>query len=162
MLLNCGEDSRESLNCQGIKLVNSNENQPQIFTGRTDAEAENPILWPSDAKSWLNRKDPVAGKDWRHEEKGTTENEMVGWRQPTQWTWVWAGSRRCWRTGKPGMLQFTRSQRVERDWATEHLSKISYLYCESFRASFSVPSLFLFFFFFFFLQYHAILFTVAL
>ena len=82
MLLNCGEDSQESLNCQGIKPVNSKENQPRIFTGRADAEAENPILWPSDAKSWLNRKDPVAGKDWRHREKGTTEYEMVGWHHP--------------------------------------------------------------------------------
>ena len=50
-----------------------------IFIGRTDAEAETPILWPSDAKSWLNWKDPDAGKDWRQQEKGTTEDEMVGW-----------------------------------------------------------------------------------
>ena len=50
-----------------------------LFIGRTDAEAEAPILWPPDAKSWLIRKDPVAGKDWRQEEKGTTEDEMVGW-----------------------------------------------------------------------------------
>ena len=50
-----------------------------LFIGRTDAEAEAPILWPPEAKSWLIRKDPVAGKDWRQEEKGTTEDEMVGW-----------------------------------------------------------------------------------
>ena len=50
-----------------------------IFIGRTDAEAETPILWPPDAKSWLIWKDPDAGKDWRQEEKGTTEDEMVGW-----------------------------------------------------------------------------------
>ena len=54
-------------------------NQSWIFIGRTDAEAEAPILWPPDAKNWLTRKDPDAGKDWRQEEKGTTEDEMVGW-----------------------------------------------------------------------------------
>ena len=53
--------------------------QSWIFIGRTDVEAETPILWPSDANNWLTRKDPDAGKDWRHEEKGTTEDEMVGW-----------------------------------------------------------------------------------
>ena len=50
-----------------------------IIIGRTDAEAEAPILWPSDVKNWLNGKDPDAGKDWRQEEKGTTEDEMAGW-----------------------------------------------------------------------------------
>ena len=54
-------------------------NQPWIFTGRTDAEAEAPILWPPDAESWLTGKDPDAGKGWGQEEKGTTEDEMVGW-----------------------------------------------------------------------------------
>ena len=54
-------------------------NQSWIFTGRTDAEAETPILWPHDAKKWLIIKDPDAGKDWRQEEKGTTEDKMVGW-----------------------------------------------------------------------------------
>ena len=50
-----------------------------MFTGRTDAEAETPILWPLHEKSWLIRKDPNAGKDWGQEEKGTTEDEMAGW-----------------------------------------------------------------------------------
>ena len=50
-----------------------------VFIGRTDAEAKIPILWPPDVKNWLVGKDPDAGKDWRQEEKGTTENEMVGW-----------------------------------------------------------------------------------
>ena len=54
-------------------------NQSWIFTGRTDAEAETPVLWPPDAKNWLIGKDPDAGKDWRWEEKGTTEDEMVWW-----------------------------------------------------------------------------------
>ena len=60
-----------------MKPVNPKGNQPWIFIGRTDAEAETPILWPPDAKSWLIGKDPDAGKDWR-QKKGTTEDEMVG------------------------------------------------------------------------------------
>ena len=52
-------------------------NQPWMFIGRTDAKTEAPILWPPDVKSWLTAKDPDAGKDWRQEEKGTTEDEMV-------------------------------------------------------------------------------------
>ena len=69
------------LDCKEIKPVNPKGNQPWIFIGRTDAKAEAPILWPPDAKSWLIRKDPDAGKDWGQEEKGTTEDEMVGWHQ---------------------------------------------------------------------------------
>ena len=61
-----------------IKSVNPEGNQSWIFI-RTDAEAETPILWPHDVKNWLIWKDPDAGKDWRWEEKGTTEDEMVGW-----------------------------------------------------------------------------------
>ena len=59
--------------------VHPKGNQPWIFIGRTDGEAEIPILWPPDVKNWLSGKDPDAGKDWRQEEKGTTEDEMVGW-----------------------------------------------------------------------------------
>ena len=62
-----------------IQPVNPKGNQPWIFIERTDAEAEAPILWPSDLKSWLTEKDPGPGKDWRRKEKGTTEDEMVGW-----------------------------------------------------------------------------------
>ena len=62
-----------------LKSVNPKGNQSWIFIGRSDAEAEAPILWPSDAKNWLICKDPDAGKDWRQEEKGTAEDEMVGW-----------------------------------------------------------------------------------
>ena len=80
MLSNCGagEDSWESLDCKEIKSINLKGNQPQIFIERTDAEAEAPIVWPPDAKSWLTGKDPDAGKDWGQEEKGLTEDEMVG------------------------------------------------------------------------------------
>ena len=67
------------LSCKEIQPVNPKGNQPWIFIGRIDAEAETPILWPPDAKSWLIRKDPDAGKDWRQEEKGMTEDEMLGW-----------------------------------------------------------------------------------
>ena len=67
------------LDCKEIKPVNPNGNQPCIFIGRTDAEAEGPILWPPDVKSWLIRKDPDAEKDWRQEEKGMTEDKMVRW-----------------------------------------------------------------------------------
>ena len=62
------------LDCKEITLVNSKGNQPWIFIERTDAEA--PILWPPDAKSWLTRKDPDAGKEWRQKEKGLAEDEM--------------------------------------------------------------------------------------
>ena len=68
-----------SLDCKEINLVNPKGNQSWILIGRTDTEAEAPILWPSDAKNWLIGKDPDAGKDRRQEEKWTTEDEMVGW-----------------------------------------------------------------------------------
>ena len=65
--------------CKEIQPVHPKGSQSWIFIGRTDVEAETPILWPLDTKSWLTGKDPDAGKDWRQEEKGTTEDEMVGW-----------------------------------------------------------------------------------
>ena len=67
------------LDCKEIQPVSPKGNQSWIFTGRTDAEAETPILWPPDVKNWLIGKDSDAGKDWRQEEKGSTEDEMVGW-----------------------------------------------------------------------------------
>ena len=78
MLLNCGvgEDSWEFLDFMEINPVNPKGNQSWLFIGRTDADT--PILWPPDAKNWLIGKNPDAGKDWRQEEKGTTEDEMVG------------------------------------------------------------------------------------
>ena len=68
-----------SLDSKEIKPVNPKGNQSWIFIGKTDAEAEAPIFWPPDAKSWPLGKDPDAGKDWRQKEKGMTEDEMVGW-----------------------------------------------------------------------------------
>ena len=88
MLLTCGvgEDSQESLGLKSfdlkeIKPVNPKGNQSWIFIGRTDAEAEIPILWPPDAKILVFGKDSDAGKGWRKEEKGKTEDEMDGWPQ---------------------------------------------------------------------------------
>ena len=80
MLLNCGvgEDSWESLGLQGDP-VHPKGDQSWVFIGRTDAEAETPILWPPHVKSWVTGKDPDAGRDWGQEEKRTTEDEMAGW-----------------------------------------------------------------------------------
>ena len=67
------------LDCKDIQPVYPKGDQSWVFTGRTDVEAGTPILWPSDVKSWLIGKDPDAGKEWGQEEKGTTEDETVGW-----------------------------------------------------------------------------------
>ena len=67
------------LDCKEIQPVHPKGDQSWIFVGRTDAEAETPIPWHTDAKNWLIWKNPDTGKDWRQEEKGTTEDEMVGW-----------------------------------------------------------------------------------
>ena len=116
------------LDCKEIKAVNHKRNQFWIFIRRTDAEAESPILWPPDVKSRLIGKAPDAGKDWRQEEKRTTEDdwmaemgttEMVGWHHWLNGQWVWANSWRWWRTGKPGVLQSMGLKRVGLDWVTE-------------------------------------------
>ena len=69
----------DPLKCKEIQPVHPKGDQSWVLIGRTDVEAETPILWPPDVKSWLIWKDPNAGKDWGQEKKGTTENEMVGW-----------------------------------------------------------------------------------
>ena len=107
------------LDCKEIQPVNPKGNQCLEFVGRTDAEAEAPILCLPDANSWLIRKDPDAGKDWRQEKKGMTEDKMVGWHHQTQWTWAWASSGRWWRAGKPGVLQSMGLQRVGHNWVIE-------------------------------------------
>ena len=87
----------------------SSWDQSWVFIGRTDAEAETPILWPPDAKCWLIGKDPDTGRDWGQEEKGTTEDEMAGWHhQLYRHELVDSGS--WWWTGRPGMLPFMGSQ----------------------------------------------------
>ena len=90
-----------------------------VFIGRTDVEAETPILWPPDAKSWLFGKDPDAGKDWWQEEKGMTEDEMVGWHHRVNGHGFRVDSRSWWWTGRPGVLWFMGLQKVGHDWATE-------------------------------------------
>ena len=106
------------LDCKEIQPVHLKGNQSWIFIGRTDAEAETPILWPPDAKNWLIWKDPDAGQDWRQEEKGMTGWD--GWMASlTQWTWVWVNSRSWQWTGRPGVLQSMGSQRVGHNWVTE-------------------------------------------
>ena len=97
--------------------IKPKRNQSWISIGRTDAEAETPILWPSDAKNWLT------GKDWCWERlKAGGERDDKGWdgwrASPTQWTWVQASSGSWWWTGKPGVLQSMGSQRVGHNWAT--------------------------------------------
>ena len=103
----CWEDSSESLDCKEIQPV-------WMFIGRTDAEAETPILWPPDAKSWLIWK-------WCWERlKAGGEGDSRGWdgwmASLTQWTWVWVNSMSWWWTGMPGVLQSMGSQRVRHDW----------------------------------------------
>ena len=91
------------LECQKIKPVHPKGNQSWIFIGRTDAEAEAPMLWPPDVKNWLTGKDSDAWTDWRQEEKGTAEDEMVGWHHQLNdhefelvlGVTVWQGSLAC-------------------------------------------------------------------
>ena len=111
------------LDCKEIQPVHPKGDQSWVFIGRSNAEAETPVLWPPHAKSWLIGKDPDAGRDWGQEEKGTTEDEMAGWHPQIHHlihqTWVWVNSGSWWWTGRPGVLQFMGSQRVGHDWATE-------------------------------------------
>ena len=93
-----------------IQPVHPKGHQSWIFIGMTDAEA--PILWPPDGKNWLIGKDPDAGKDWRQEEKGMTEDEMVGWHHQLNRHESEASSGSWWWTGKPGVLQSLGSQRA--------------------------------------------------
>ena len=107
MLLNhgIGEDSWESLGLKEIKPVHPKGNQSWIFIGRTDAEAETPILWPPDAKNWL-----IGKKSWFWERLKAGGGDGRGWdgwmASLTWWTWVWASSGSWWWTGKPDMLRF--------------------------------------------------------
>ena len=97
------------LDCREIQPVHPKGNQSLIFIGKTNAEAETPILWPPDAKNWLIWKDPDPGENCRWEEKGMTEWD--GWMASlTQWTSVWVNSGSWWWTGRPGALWFMRLQ----------------------------------------------------
>ena len=102
----------------GLACHNPQGDQSWVFFGRTDAEAETPILWAPHANSWLIGKDPDAGRDWGQEEKGMTADEMAGWHH---WLdeWVWVNSGSWWWEGRPGVLRFMGSQRVRQHWETE-------------------------------------------
>ena len=101
-----------------IKPVHPKGNQLWIFIRRTDAEAETPIFWLPDAKNWLIWKDPDAGKNWRLEEKGMTEDEIIGWHHWVNGR-VWVSSRSWWWTEKSIELQSMELQRVGHNWVTE-------------------------------------------
>ena len=105
------------LDCKEIQPVHP-KGESWVFIGRTDAEAETPILWPPDAKNWLIGKRP---RCWERLKPGR-EGDDKGWdgwmASLTQWTWIWANSGRWWRTGRPGVLQSMGSQRGH-NWAAE-------------------------------------------
>ena len=97
------------LDCKEIQPVHPKGYQSWVFIGRTDVEAETPILWPPHVKSLLIGKYHNAGKDWGQEENGMTEDEMAAWLSLTRWTRVWVDSRNWWWTGRPGVLRFMGS-----------------------------------------------------
>ena len=107
------------LDCKEIQPVHPKGNQSWIFMGRTDAEAETPVLWPLDAKNWLHLKRPWC---WERLKAGGEGDDrgLDGWMaSPTQWTWVWVNSGSWWWTGRPGVLQSTVLQRVGHYWVAE-------------------------------------------
>ena len=120
-----------SLDCKEIKPLNRKGNQPWIFIGKTDSEAEAPILWPPDVKNWLIGKDPDSGKDRRQEEKGTTETEIIGWHH-----WLMDMSlsklqevvknREAWHAAVHGV---TRNQTWLNNWTTTFF--LQHRHCES-------------------------------
>ena len=114
-----GEDSWESLDCKEIQPVNPKGNPPWIFIGRTDAEAEAPILWTPDARADSLEKILVLGKT-DNRRRMERQDEIVEWHNDSmeQTISIWANSRRQWRTGKPRVLQSMRSQRVGHNWGT--------------------------------------------
>ena len=106
------------LDCKEIQPVHPKGDTSRVFIGKTDVEAETPILWPPDAKSWL------IWRPWCWERlRAGGEGDDRGWdgwmASPTQWTWVLVASGKWWWTGRPGVLRFMGSQRVRHDWATE-------------------------------------------
>ena len=107
------------LDCKEIQPVHPKRDQSWVFIGRTDFEAETPILWPPHAKSLLIGKDSDARKGLRAGGEGDDRGRDGWMASSTQWTWVWVDSGSWWWTGRPGVLWFMGSQRVGHDWATE-------------------------------------------
>ena len=105
------------LDCIGIKPVNPKQNQPWIFIGRTDAEAEAPILWPPDEEP-THWKRPWCWERLRTGREGDNREWDSWMASPTQWTWVWSSSRSSWWTEKPGVLQSMGLQRVRDNLVT--------------------------------------------
>ena len=106
------------LDCKEIQTVHSKGDQPWVFFGRTDVEAETPVLW-SWCEDLTHLKRPWCWERLRAGGEGD-DRGWDGWMaSPTLWTWVWVNSRSWWWTGRPGVLQFMGSQRVGHDWATE-------------------------------------------
>ena len=126
------------LDCKEIQPVHPKGAQSWVFIGRTDVEAETPILWSPDAESRLIWKKPWFWERW----KAGGEVDDRGWdgwmASPTQWTWVWVNSGSWWWTGRPGVLWFMELQRVRQDWATElnWTEEVCYSYEEIFLAIF--------------------------
>ena len=109
------------LDCKEIEPVHPKGDQSWVFIGRTDVDAETPILWPSDVKSWLIWKDPHAGKDWGQEEKGTTEDERVGWHhrldgRESGWIRDLVKDREAWRAAVHGVA---KCQTLLSDWTED-------------------------------------------
>ena len=107
------------LHSKEIESVYPKGNPSWIFFGRIDTEVEAPIFWLPDTKNWLIWKDTNAGNDWRQEEKGVKEDEMVGWHHRLNEYEFKQAPGVCSRTGRPDMLQCMGSQRVRHDWETE-------------------------------------------
>ena len=129
MLLNCGvgEDPWESL---GLQPVHPKGDQSWVFIRGSDVEAETPILWPPDVKSWLIWKDPEAGRDWGQEEKGTVEDEWLdGISESMDMSLVGSGS--WWWTARSGVLKFMGSQRVGHDsyWTELKFRLVVFSFC---------------------------------
>ena len=125
------EKYASSLGYKEIKPVNPKGNQSWIFIGRTDAEAETPILWPPDVKNWLIGKDPDAGKDWRREEKRVTEDEMGGWHHRLNDMSLsklreMVMDREAWRVLVPGLTQSRTQLSNWTDWCCIHILKSQY------------------------------------